>query len=266
MPAIEISRLRTKVNLLTGLIEEPKHLLQELLQFYSAYSDLTFQSSSLSVKAGTLFAFRTPAMLNREIEIAFSKFATTSPDRLCEFIDLLMKCPELEPRQLAATLLGALPAAYFDRVIPRLTSWANESSDPQDLTWLFTRATANLRLEKPEIWLSMLQQWLEAADEKSRSIAVYGLSSMITDSSLTSLPLIYKHLQPLLLEENTRISPYLETIIERLIQKSETETIYFLKQTIAISPNQTLIRMVRRSLPIFSAEGQESLKAFLRGR
>ena len=42
MPAIEISRLRTKVNLLTGLIEEPERLLQELLQFYSAYSDLTF--------------------------------------------------------------------------------------------------------------------------------------------------------------------------------------------------------------------------------
>jgi len=266
MPAIEISRLRTKVNLLTGLIEEPKRLLQELLQFYSAYSDLTFQSSSLSVKAGTLFAYRTPTLLNREIEIAFSKFALTQPDHLCEFVDLLMKCPELEPRQLAATLLGALPCEFFDRVIPRLTSWTNEITDPEDLTWLFTRATATLRREKPEIWLSMLQQWLEAADEKSRSIAVYGLSSMITDSSLTSLPLIYKHLQPLLLEENNKISPYLETIIERLIEKSETETIYFLKQTITISPSQTLIRMVRRSLPLFSVAGQESLKAFLRVR
>ncbi len=266
MPAIEISRLRTKVKLLTGLIEDPKQLLQELLQFYSAYSDLTFQSSSLSVKAGTLFAFRTPVLINREIEIAFSNFAATSPDRLCEFIDLLMKCPELEPRQLAATLLGALPAAYFDRVIPRLTSWANEVTDPQDLAWLITRATSTLRREKPEIWLSMLQQWLEAADEKSRSIAVYGLTSMINDSSLNSLPLIYKHLQPLLLEDNARISPYLETIIERLIQKSETETIYFLKQTIAISPGPTLIRLVRRSFPLFSTEGQESLKTFLRAR
>jgi hypothetical protein len=266
MPAIEISHLRTKVALLTGLLDNPEKLLQELLQFYSAYSDLTFQSNSLSVKAGTLFAFRTPALLNREIEIAFSKFAATTHDQLWEFIDLLIKCPELEPRQLAATLLGALPAEYFDRVIPRLTSWANEIADPEDLTWLFNRGPANLRREKPEIWFSMLQQWLEAADEKSRVIAVYGLSSMITDSSLTSLPLIFKHLQPLLLEETTKISPYLETIIERLIEKSETETIYFLKQTLSHSPGQTLIRMVRRSLPLFSIEGQESLKAFLRTR
>jgi len=266
MPAIEISRLRTKVKLLTGLLDDPEKLLQELLQFYSAYSDLTFQTSSLSVKAGTLFVFRTPTLLNREIEIEFSKFALTQPDQLCEFIDLLMKCPELEPRQLATTLLGTLPAEHFDRVIPRLTSWANEITDPEDLTWLFTRGTANLRREKPDIWLSMLQQWLDSADEKSRSIAVYGLTSMITDSSLTSLPLIYKHLQPLLLEENTKISPYLETIIERLIEKSETETIYFLKQTITQLPGETLIRMVRRSLPLFSTEGQESLKAFLRMR
>jgi hypothetical protein len=266
MPAIQISQLRAKVKLLTGLLDSPGKLLPELLRFYSAYSDLTFQSNSLSVKAGTLFAFRTPALMNREIEIAFSKFALTQPDQLCEFIDLLMKCPELEPRQLAATLLGALPAEYFDRVIPRLTTWANEIADPEDLTWLFTRATANLRREKPEIWLSMLQQWLESSDEKSRVIAVYGLSSMITDSSLTSLPLIFKHLQPLLLEENSKISVYLETIIERLIEKSETETIYFLKQTLSSSPTQTLIRMVRRSIPLFSAEGQESLKIFLRTR
>lgn len=266
MPAIEISRLRTKVALLTGLLDKPEKLLQELLRFYSAYSDLTFQSSSLSVKAGTLFAFRTPVLLNREVEIAFSKFAARAPDQLCDFIDLLMKCPELEPRQLAATLLGALPPDCFDRVIPRLASWANETADPEDLTWLFNRGTANLRREKPEIWLSMLQQWLEAVDEKSRVIAVYGLSSMITDSSLTSLPLIFKHLQPLLIEENAKISPYLETIVERLIQKSETETIYFLKQTLSQTSNQMLIRMVRRSLPLFSVEGQESLKAFLRTR
>lgn len=264
MPAIELSRLRTKVTLLTGLIEDPARLLGELLQFYASYSDLTFQSGLFSVKAGNLFAFRTPPLINREIENAFTKFAATSTDRICELIDLLSKCSELEPRQLAATLLGVLPSEHLDQVIPRLTSWVMATTDPEDFTWLFNRATANLRREKPEIWLSLLQQWLETPDDQSRSIAVYGLSSMISDSSLTSLPLIYKHLQPLMLEENTNISPYLETIIERLIEKSETETLYFLKQIIRQSKNQSLIRMIRRSMGLFSPEGQESLKDFLR--
>jgi hypothetical protein len=264
MPAIEISRLRTKVTLLTGLIDDPPQLMRELLEFYASYSDLTFQSGLFSVKGGNLFAFRTPPLINREIENAFSKFALTSPDRIIELIDLLSQCAELEPRQLAAALLGVLPSEYFDQVISRLTSWTSAITDPQDLTWLFSRATVNLRREKPEKWLSMLQQWLEAPDDQSRSIAVYGLSSMITDTSLTSLPLIYKHLQPLMLEEDAKVSHYLETIIERLIEKSETETLYFLKQTIRQSKNQSLIRMVRRSLGLFSQEGQESLKAFLR--
>lgn len=264
MPAIELSRLRAKVKLLTGLIEDPPRLLRELLQFYASYSDLTFQSGTFSVKTGNLFAFRTPPLINHEIENTFANLTSTYPMRIVELIDLLRQCVELEPRQLAATLLGALPSEHFDKVIPRLSAWALSVKDPEDLSWLFGRGTINLRKEDPEKWLSLLQHWLEASDDSSRSIAVYGLSSMISDSSLSSLPLIFKHLQPLLLEEDVKVSPYLETIIERLIEKSEVETLYFLKQTLQKSGDPALLRMVRRSIELFSTAGQESLKAFLR--
>ena len=110
----------------------------------------------------------------------------------------------------------------------------------------------------------MLQSWLESSDPKYRQVAVYGLTSMINDTSLTSLPLIFKYLHPLLIEANVKNLPHLETILERLIEKSENETLFFLKQVLRQSNNQTITRMVRRSLPLFSPEGQESLRAFLR--
>lgn len=264
MPAIEISRLRTKISLLTRLIDTPDELVRELLQFYESYSDLTFQSGTFSVRAGDYPAFRTPTLMNREIETAFAKFATTDPQKTIELIDLLAKCPQLEPRQLACTMLGTLPQAKYPLVTQRLDAWSHATEEPEDLIWMFDRGTKGIRREQPELWLKMLQGWLEANNAKSQSIAVYGLSSMINDTDLTSLPLIFKYLQPLLVEANPRIIPHLETIVVRLIEKSEKETLFFLKQTIRQSSSPVLNRMIRLSLPLFSPEGQESLRSFLR--
>jgi hypothetical protein len=87
---------------------------------------------------------------------------------------------------------------------------------------------------------------------------------MIDDVKLSSLPLIFKYLQPLLQESNSTILPYLETILEKLAKKSENETIFFLKQTLSNSKSPSLIRMIRRNLEQFTPEGQESLRSYLR--
>jgi hypothetical protein len=149
-------------------------------------------------------------------------------------------------------------------VTQRLADWAHTTVEPEDLIWMFKRGIARMRQDAPEMWLKMLKSWLESSDARYRQIAVYGLTSMINDTSLTSLPLIYKYLQPLLLESNVKILPHLETILARLIEKSEKETLFFLKQVLRQAKSPTITRMVRRSLPLFSPEGQESLRIFLR--
>ena len=264
MPAIEISRLRSKINLLTKLTDTPVQLVQELSRFYESYSDLTFQSGLFSVRAGDLPAYRTPVLLNREIETAFIKFTNEDPQKSLDIIDLLASKPQLEPRQLASSMLGTLPPAYFEKVIQRLSTWALSTEASEDLVWLFKRGTNRIRQESPEIWLELLQSWLESDEPKNRQVAVFGLISMINDASLTSLPLIYKRLQPLLVESDPKIMPHLESILEKLIEKSEKETIFFLKQVLRSSKNLTVTRMIRRNLLLFSPEGQESLRVFLR--
>lgn len=264
MPAIEITRLRSKINLLVQLIDEPVQLVQELTRFYESYADLTFQAGLFSVKAGDLPAYRTPVLLNRELEIAFSKFSINDPQKVVPLIDLLAKKPQLEPRQLACTLLGTLPSQYFEEVTFRISEWALASDNAEDLVWIFTMGTKRIRVESPELWLTLLEKWLGSAEPDHRRIAVLGLTSMINDASLTSLPLIYKHLHPMLLEANPKTLPYLETILEKLVQKSEKETIFFIKQILRQSQDPLLTRMIRRNIPLFSSEGQESLRAFLR--
>ena len=82
MPAIEVSHLRARINLLTKLIGTPAQLVQELTQFYESYSDLTFQSGLFSVRAGDLPAYRTPVLMNRELETALLKYRCRIADKI----------------------------------------------------------------------------------------------------------------------------------------------------------------------------------------
>lgn len=264
MPAIEISKLRAKINLLVKLIDDPEKLIQELIDFYESYSDLTFQSGSFSVKSGDLPAYRTPTLMNRELENVFIKVAASEPEKILPVIDLLAARSQLEPRQLACALLGALPAQYFDQVTHRISEWAGKSTNSDDLVWIFKLGTKTLRTESPETWLKMLKTWIDSANAMDHRIAVLGLTSMLDDAALTSLPLIFKFLQPILSESNSRNLPYLESILEKLVEKSEKETLFFIKQVLKQSPDPLLIRMLRRNISIFSPEGQESLRSFLR--
>jgi hypothetical protein len=264
MPAIESSFLHAKVNLLLKLVDSPAQLMQELTQFYEAYADLTFQAGLFSVKAGDLPAYHNPALMNRELETAFVKVSAQEPQKALVIIDLLAGKHQLEPRQLACAMLGNLPEDNFPQVAERLAAWAHAVEEPEDLVWMFKRGTALMRQQAPEQWLDLLQTWLESDDPVNHRVAVYGLTSMINDASLTSLPLIYKHLKPLMLECNSKTVPQLETILERLVEKSENETIFFIKQVLTQSRNPILTRLVRRSLPLFSTAAQESLRNHLR--
>ena len=264
MPAIEVSKLRTKINLLVKLIDDPDELMQELTRFYESYSDLTFQSGSFSVKSGDLPAYRTPVLINRELENAFIKVAVSNPEKILPIIDLLAARDQLEPRQLACNLLGTMPSPFFEQVSNRISEWAGKAIDPEDLVWIFKLSTKTMRTESPETWLKMLKTWMDSPEPTDRRIAVLGLTSMIDDAALTSLPLIFKFLQPILYESNSRNLPYLESILEKLVEKSEKETLFFIKQVLKQSPDPLLIRMLRRNISIFSPEGQESLRSFLR--
>ena len=167
MPAIEISILRSKINLLAKLMGTPAQTsVQELSNFYESYSDLTFQSGLFSVKAGDLPAYRTPVLLNREVETAFIKLTNQDPHKSLEIIDLLASKPQLEPRQLASSMLGALPSDFFEQVSQRLSDWALSSEISEDIVWIFKRGSNSIRQESPEIWLGLLQSWLESGDRK----------------------------------------------------------------------------------------------------
>jgi hypothetical protein len=263
MPAIEFSRLRTKIELLGRVYASPGQFVKDLSDLYFFYSDMTFQPSG-APSAGTLSAYRAPVVINRELERLLKPLAVKDPASTLRIADLLWQTKKLEPCQLAAGLIGALPIEQSERVL----GWIKEKTtggEANELTALIhEKATAILRKEDPKIWLSTLAAWYQSGDAALRKMAIEGLAPLLKDEHFDNLPIVFDFLEPVFSKFDSHVALALITLLGLLIERSEVETVFMLKQVLKTNPNEDLPRLIRRALPLFSVEGQGSLKAYLR--
>ncbi len=265
MPAIEFSRLRTKIELLGKVYHQPGQFLKDLQDLYFFYSDLTFQAGrSNAANVNALQTYRTPVIINRELERLLRPRALAEPEDTLNIIDILWQTKFLEPCQLAAGLLGSLPIKYADAVIERIQTWSLAGEKTELLDMLHIKATESIRRESPSLWIATLRTWVESKDPALQKFGVLGLMPLLNDPDQDNLPIIFDFLQPVIAKTDPHLAVTLLLIIETLAKKSESETVYLLKQIIKESANPDLPRFIRRALPAFSESAQLSLKNCLR--
>jgi hypothetical protein len=265
MPAIEFSRLRTKIELLGKVYDQPGQFLKDLEDLYFFYSDLTFQTGKTNAAiVNELQTYRTPVIINRELERMLRPRALTEPEATLKIIDQLWQTRFLEPCQLAASLLGTLPISRADAILERIENWSLSGEKTELLDMLHTKATETIRHEAPALWINTLRTWVSSKDPTLRKFGVLGLVPLLDDPDFDNLPIIFDFLQPVIAETDPYLAITLLSIIEKLAQKSEAETVYFLKQIIKNSAKHDLPRFIRRAMPSFSEQAQLSLKNCLR--
>ena len=170
----------------------------------------------------------------------------------------------IELSQFAIALLGALPIQYTDSVLERIENWSRTGDNPDLINLLHTKGTHTIRIQQPEGWLKTLNRWYVSQDQMLQKLAVMGLIPLIDDPDLSNLPLVFDFLFPILSAPDSHLVFTLLTVIEKLAVKSESETVFFLKQIIKQSKSPDLPRFIRRALPSFPESSQLSLKACLR--
>jgi len=265
MPAIEFSRLRTKIELLSKVYHQPEQFLKDLQDLYFFYSDLTFQTGkSNAANVNALQTYRTPVIINRELERLLRPRAIAEPEETLNIIDQLWQTRFLEPCQLAASLLGDLPIQSADAVLERIQTWSLSGEKAELLDMLHAKATETIRREAPALWINTLRAWTKTQDPVLRKFGVLGLVPMLNDPDFDNLPTIFDFLQPIIAATDPHLAVTLLSIIEQLAQKSEPETVYFLKQIIRDSAKSDLPRFIRRAMPSFSEAAQLSLKNCLK--
>ncbi len=266
MPAIDLTRLRARFRLLLAQIENTADFTRGLREIFVFHADMTHPTGTSPSGVFTLPAFNSPPLLNREVLRVLTPFCDERPELILKIIDRLWDEPEVEMRELATQLLGRLPQSHFKEVIHRILDWSMIESDAELLPFLHKNASATIRQEAPDQWLDVLNSWNSASEPWLAKLAIDGTIPLIDDQGFDNLPAIFTFVSPLILNPEPENQYELLNVIDHLAQRSEVETVYFLKQVMSLSTDAGMGRFMRRALDLFSPPMQESLRKTMRER
>ena len=266
MPAIDLTRLRTKIALLKKLYEYPSEFIKDLRELFSSYAGTPSSSTANLNTAAHNPAFNSPALLSREIELAFLNYPPEYPHQTLKLIDPLWEQPESELRQLAIFLLSRLPVDQNEAIVERTLQWSQAQDASALAPLLLQQACKAVRRENPRVWLDLLNSWKTGVDPMKKRMALSGLIPLIQDADYANFPELYPYLASFFAVFDPQLQNELRFVLLTLTARSEVETIYFLKQMIALHPTPALGRFLRQSLEQFPERTQNSLREAMRNQ
>lgn len=264
MPAVELSRLRTQIQLAARDFSSAEQFVKQLSAVYELYSDRTFNPLAAGKRLLSADAYNVAPLINHQFELEFGRFCEDNPLSSLDVIDRLWEETKLEPRQLAVGLLGKIPVEYSDKVILRIQDWSLPTENRDLITFLHDRGTIRLRSEAVDLWLEVIRAWLESKDTYDQVFGLQSLLPMIKDPDFHDLPRIYDLLTLVFAFAGTRLQSPLVKVIEALAERLPVETVHYLKMVIKKPHSSELPRLLRRLLPVFPPEQAKSLKEVLR--
>jgi hypothetical protein len=264
MPAVELSRLRTKIQLAVKEYSSADQFVKQIRGLYEFYSDRTFNPLAAGNRPLSADAYNLPVIINRQFELEFGKLCQDNPLSSLDVIDRLWEEDKLEPRQLAAFLLGKIPPDFFDKVIFRLQDWSLPTEDRSLIDSLHEHGSYRLRAEAVDQWLQVIRGWLGSKHDYEQIFGLQGMLPMIKDANFHDLSKIYDLLSILIAEPKPRVQSSVYKVIEALAKRSPVETVYYLKTVIAKPHSPEIPRLFRRLLPTFPPEQALSLRTVLK--
>ena len=263
MPAVELSRLHTQIRLVTQHYASADDFVKHLCDLYEFNSDRTFSTSDAVQRHLTLPAYNVTPLINRQFELEIGRFCYENPLSSLDIIDKLWQQTKLEPRNLAAFLLGKIPLEYSDQVIARLKKWSSPEEERELVKYLQEYGTITLRKQATQKWLTVIRSWLESKDSQDQLFGLQSLLPIINDPDYVDLPEIFTLVSIQLSSPQPRVIFTLQTVIAALANRTPNETVYLLKMVLTKPHSKEVPRLFRRLLPVFPEEQQKSLKSAL---
>lgn len=260
MAAVDINKLNEQCRLVSEQFGSPHSLVISLRLLFESYADRTYEISGIKQPSLKIPEYHLPPLVLRQLELILGKFCEENPLTTLELVDLLWGDPMMEPRQLAAGLLGKIPPDYFTEVTNRLIHWTAEEKDFRLTEYLASKGSVRIRNEAPEQWITILGEWMQSGELLKQNLALQSLLPLIHDRRFINLPEIFTLLTPHLRKVESKNIPTLQAVISALIERSPNEMVYFLKQIASSSTNPNLFRLLRRCLPLFPEDLRNSLR------
>ena len=271
MPAIHLQRLKQQVEGLVEHYADPEKFARHLQDLFTYYGDKTRRPSQKSKKAIGLPSENVPAPVLKQIVLQLTPYAETAPHAVLNLSRSLWQHQILDFRQLAAMLIGKVPASYAEETFKRIESWSLGNREEQLLATLSTSSLNTIYQEEPDLLLEQVELWLEPADEDLKKsevtslqkIGINALAIFARDASYENLPQLYGLLKPRLKDAPKVLRPYLLDVLLPLAARSPQEVAYILRSLLGEDPNPHLKWLARRTIDTLSPENQERLKPLL---
>jgi len=264
MPAVDRLRLQTQIRLVVQTFASADEFVKRLSELYDYYSDRSYDPAGSGQRYPTLQSYNVTPLATRQFEFEFSRLCQENPLSSLDVIDRLWLHEKVEPRKLAAYLLGKMPLQYFPQVIERLQTWAKPTEDRNLILYLQEFGTDRLRHEAIEPWLKQIDKWLESHHSHDQVFGLQSLLPLISDPEFHDLPRVFNMLDSLLINPGSRILYTLQNVIEALAKRSPVETVYTLKLVLHKSHSTEIPRLFRRLLPVFPEDQAQSLRLALK--
>jgi hypothetical protein len=266
MPAANLSHLRNQISYILGQIDRPETFHHSISELYQLYSDLAYHPGQNITTRSILPSYHVPALVSSQLEFELVKVCASLPHQSLAAADTLWRDDHLEPRLLAAVMLGRIPAAQAGIVVDHLDAWIHPQDDRVVLENLLERGTLTLRRETPDALIQLIQTWITDPNPNQVNLGIKALLPLVNDEQFQNIPPIFRLLIPLLQTVPQSQANDLAIVLKALIHRTPVEMAYLIRQVISTSVSPATPRLIRRVLPEFPEEYQASLRETLRAQ
>lgn len=259
MPAVDLTRLRRQLNELMAYFQSPIDFHKELSAIFYLYANHALSFGDYAQSRSVIPSYHLPSLLIRQLELDLKPLILEDPQSALNLVDELWKDSYLEVRKTALFILNTVPLEGPTEIRSRLESWVSHELDKDLGIYLLSYGTRRLQSEYPKSWEAMVESWLTHDNPKMIVLGLQGLIEGIKNPDYKNLPVIFRMSSPLFQNPQHAYSRILQELIESLAARSQTETAFFIRQTLFISQAPEARKLIKNCLPFFTEDLQQDL-------
>ncbi len=264
MPSVQLTRLRQQAVELAEFFPQPEAFARRLELLLESYSVKPSRKGEVKgAQQAVLPSYRAPAQVLKQILLECRALAADAPELSLAVCDELWQRRMLEPRQLAALLLGHTPTENTAEISNRIRAWNEKNREPALLDELAVEATQWLREAQPYALIAFFSACLDADTWRQHALGLLALEALLGETDFPDLPAVYKALEQGTEPIEKRLRAYWLDVYVAMLDKAPQETLYHLQQRLAASEDQGLHWVARQLLEHLGAEDQAALRAAL---
>jgi hypothetical protein len=266
MPSVELTRLRDQIANILSLVDRPEDFHRAVRDLLDQYSEHAYRAGEAITSRPLIPSYRVPTLVYRQLEIELGAACRKQPEQLLTCAAALWSDDHLEPRLLAAIIMGQAPPEHAPAVLELLQAWVKPNEDRQVLDALLDDGTLSLRRNAQEGLFELINTHLDKSSIPNQRLGLRIVEAIVNDPQFNNHPLIFRLLSPLVLAPPSGLVNDLHHCLSALVRSSPSETAYFLRQILGSSSDATTARLIRRLIADFPQDLQNNLRTALRSR